>query len=114
MGKKNDNRIENLRCVTPKENINNPNTHNDEWRKNVTEAAKKRSQDPEWLRKNAETTRKSHNKPVLQFNKETGEVIKEWQCAADAWRETGINFKSISSCCNGRQKSAGGYVWRYA
>lgn len=29
-----------------------------------------------------------------------------------AERETGIDATSISACCNGKRKSAGGYKWR--
>lgn len=31
----------------------------------------------------------------------------------DADRQTGIDHSSISKCCNGKQKTAGGYKWKY-
>ena len=52
-------------------------------------------------------------KKILQFTK-SGEFIKEWPSLNEAERELGIAHSSISGCCNGKLKSAGGYVWRYA
>lgn len=91
-GNKNDNRIENLRCVTGKENQNNPVTRP----------------------KHIEANRKRLNKPVVQINKETGDIIRVWACAKDASREIGIDFSHISKCCRGKRKSAGGFIWRFA
>ena len=50
--------------------------------------------------------------PVLQVSKETGEVVGEYPSRVDAEKATGIRHKDISAVCNGRKKSAGGYVWR--
>ena len=52
-------------------------------------------------------------KKVLQFTK-SGEFIREWPSAYEAERELGIAQPNICSCCNGKLKSAGGYVWKYA
>jgi hypothetical protein len=49
-------------------------------------------------------------KSVLQFSKD-GEFIRRWDCIIDAKLELGISH--ISCCCKGRQKTAGGYVWKY-
>lgn len=106
---RNDNRLANLRVVTHKENQANPITsvrNRDAQR----EAGKRRSQDPQWR----EAHRKAHNKPVLQLDKVTCETIKRWECASDAYRELGINQGNISSCCNGKLNSAGGFKWRFA
>lgn len=96
-GCKTNNNLNNLRCVTPKENMNNPNTLTDEWRKKSTDA-----------------TRKARNKAVIQIDKTTGETIKLWECASDACKELGINNAIVSLCCNGKKKSAGGFKWRFA
>lgn len=50
---------------------------------------------------------------ILQFAK-SGEFVKEWPSAYEAQRQLGIWQSSICQCCNGRLKSAGGFVWRYA
>lgn len=43
-----------------------------------------------------------------------GTVIAEFISANEAYRQTGINGSSICSCCKGKLKTAGGYIWRYA
>ena len=51
-------------------------------------------------------------KKILQFTK-SGEFIREWPSATEAYRQLGISQSSICGCCNGKCKSAGGYVWEY-
>ena len=51
--------------------------------------------------------------PIIQFTK-SGEFIKEWPSASEACRQLRISRPSICYCLNGRYKSAGGYIWRYA
>lgn len=55
--------------------------------------------------------RASKRKSVLQFL--DGELIKTYPSIAEAERQTGIDNRSISACCKGKYKTAGGYVWRY-
>ena len=55
----------------------------------------------------------ANSKKVLQFTK-SGEFIREWPSAYEAERELGIAQSGICNCCNGKYKSAGGYVWEYA
>lgn len=38
---------------------------------------------------------------------------KIWVGAEDAHRETGVGPESISRCCNGKRKSAGGFKWYF-
>ena len=52
------------------------------------------------------------HKPVVCYDK-TGQKIKEYDSIANASRELNIASGSISCCCKGRLKSAGGYVWIY-
>lgn len=52
-------------------------------------------------------------KKVLQFTK-SGEFIREWPSACEASRQLGIAQSGICRCCNGKLKSASGYVWKYA
>lgn len=90
-GVKDDNRLANLRVVTPKENNHNPITRE----------------------RHRDANRRRLAKPVLQLNKDTGEVLREWVAIADAGRELGINHRNISQCCNGNLKSTGGFRWRF-
>lgn len=66
----------------------------------------------EELRRNGKLNGKRRCKPVSQFSIE-GEFIKTYPSANEATNQTGINTSNISACCNGRYKTAGGYVWRY-
>lgn len=49
--------------------------------------------------------------PVRQIKE--GIVIKEYACAGDAEKETGISMANIRMVCRGKRKSAGGYEWHY-
>lgn len=42
-----------------------------------------------------------------------GAIIKEFDSQVEASKETGIRQGSISNCCRGFAKTAGGYKWRY-
>lgn len=53
-----------------------------------------------------------HMKMVNQYDL-AGNFIKSFKCANDVERELGISNKSISACCNGRLKSAGGFMWTH-
>lgn len=50
---------------------------------------------------------------VVQLN-DDGEIITIFESLSDAVKATGTNSKSIRDCCNGIQKHAGGFVWKYA
>ena len=50
---------------------------------------------------------------VQMFDKQTGELLATFPSTHEAERVTGIAHQYISGCCNGKQKSAGGYIWRY-
>ena len=54
----------------------------------------------------------SKAKPVLQYDL-LGNFIKEWPGVRKIEKELGIKYQSISMCCNGKIKTAGGYVWRF-
>lgn len=58
------------------------------------------------------TRLKKVSKVVLQFDKQ-GNFIAEYPSTAEAARQTGIYQASICACCNGKRKSAGGFVWKY-
>lgn len=54
---------------------------------------------------------KSIQKSVIQCDIH-GNKIKEWVSAKIA-SETGFNTGHISSCCKGKRKSHGGFIWKY-
>lgn len=56
--------------------------------------------------------KKKNVKSVLQFTI-NGEFIKEWDSIACASKGLKIGGNSIVTCCKGKYKSAGGYIWKY-
>lgn len=52
------------------------------------------------------------SKQVLQYTID-GEFIAEYKSTMDAHRKTGIDNSGISKCCLGKQKTCGGYIWKY-
>ncbi len=63
----------------------------------------------------ATSEEKNHNaKPVLQINKETGEVMAEFKCIVAAAKTVKTHKNNISACLCNRQKTAGGFCWKYA
>ena len=66
----------------------------------------------EWLSK-ADNIIYSRARQVQMFDKSTGGLLATFTSTHDAERVTGIANQSISSCCNGKLKSAGGFIWKY-
>ena len=66
-------------------------------------------------KRSAETCKKmSENRPkkaVLQYTLD-GVLVGEFVSMKEAGRQTGISDASISGACSGRQKQAGGYIWK--
>ena len=62
----------------------------------------------QWL-SHKDNTRKSCNKPILQFTL-NGEFVREWPSATDVGREVRTG---IIQCLRGKNKSAYGYKWFY-
>lgn len=51
-------------------------------------------------------------KIVIQYEK-TGNFIKEWKSAAEIERNLKIKAENISRVCLKKQKTAGGFIWRF-
>lgn len=59
------------------------------------------------------TSRRKHIGNILQYDKNNN-FIKKWESVSEASNELNIYRNAIVRCCNNTQKTAGGYVWRYA
>ena len=51
-------------------------------------------------------------KKIAQYDLD-GNLIKIWDCIKQASDELGIGRYGISDCCRHKQKTSGGFVWRY-
>lgn len=65
--------------------------------------------DQETLEKMVGYKRKKVNQYDLQEN-----FIKTWESTREAERGTGAEHSKISKCCNGKQKTTKGYIWKWA
>lgn len=87
-----DNRAENLRWVTSKENANNVST-----KKHYSKAKTGVSIPSLW-------------KSVIQYDVQ-GKKIKEWESMTKAESELGLTKGNISRCCKGKVFVADGFIW---
>lgn len=90
-----------------------PNTYNLETINHINEIkTDNRVSNLEWMTIK-DNKRYSSAKPVNQYNLD-GRFIRNWDCIMDIQYSLGFNSGNISLCCRGKQKSAYGFIWRYA
>lgn len=129
-GVRDDNRVENLRWVSHKENCNNPLTKekysksskgrhfvvSEETRKKLSEIFRRESNPlrnkprPKEIR---DKIAKSHYKKVLQFSKD-GVFIKAWDSIMAAAEGTGMSRSRIGKNAKKPTKKPRKYIWKFA
>ena len=57
-------------------------------------------------------TSEKHKKKVVQYNKQN-EIVEEYNSLKEAEIKIGIDSSSIMRCCQGKQGTCGGYIWKY-
>lgn len=58
--------------------------------------------------------KRKQEKEVLKIDKNTNEVLARFNSITKASKESKVHCNNISSCCNGKAKTAGGYIWKFA
>ena len=67
----------------------------------------------QWRYENDNTPIENLDMTVLQIDKNSNEIIKEFINATIASKETGVHRGNIGDCLNGKRKTAGNYKWTY-
>lgn len=98
-----DNRVENLRWCTQKENCNNYVT------KIKLSHSIRGENHPMWGKKGADNP---HSRTVAQFTK-GGQLIKTYPSALDAAKAMNVQRGAIYRAISGFRRYCRGYIWRY-
>lgn len=138
-GNKLNNNVDNLRWCTQKENNNNPITktrisqsliggkRTEEQKQRMKEAQQKakpmlgkhhsketsekfKQRKPPMLGKFGSENPNSMSVAIINDN---GQIVECFASSLLAHKKYGIARESICRCCNGKQKTAGGYKWAY-
>lgn len=104
-----DNRVENLRWCSHKENMNNENS--------VIQMKKSHTGDKNWnygIHWSEEVKRKiaePQSKKVYQYTLD-GELVKIWNSTMDCGRN-GYSQGNVAACCRGKRGTHKNYIWKY-
>ena len=61
----------------------------------------------------SETKRKKYGRKTNQYDLQ-GNFLKTWNNAREIDQELNIAWQNVWKCCNGKRKTAGGFIWKYA
>ena len=78
--------------------------HSEESKKKMSKSHKGKTMSDE--------QKKKLSKKVLQFTL-NGEFVREWLSTREIERQLGFDNGAVGKCCNGKLKSAYGFIWKY-
>lgn len=59
-----------------------------------------------------EKSKSKTKKKIIQYDLK-GNKLNEYESLNEAELKTNIKYQYISFCCRGKQKTAGGFIWKY-
>ena len=106
-----NNIVENLEWCSAKENIqHNFKKGNVE---NIIKHSKELGEKYGGNKKAMNVLKMKLSKKVCQIDKNTKQIIKVWNSSKEVERTLKIANSSISNCCLGKRKTAGGFIWKH-
>lgn len=94
-----------------KDNPNYGKCLSEETKKKISESRKGKGGFPMSEENKLKLSERSR-KVILQYDL-NGNFIKEWESAVSASKNLGIERSDITSCCNYKIKTSGGFIWRH-
>lgn len=102
-GNSTNNRADNLRWCSQRENCRNPIT------RSRNSIAKQGSRNPQFGKRNEQV----HNSRKIACFTKDGIFVQVFQSIAEAVRQIGVSQSGITRCATDKIKTSGGYIWRY-
>lgn len=104
-----------------------PDYHpSEETRRKLSEAKRRENLSEETLRRRSDGLRgrkfsEEHKRKIgdgnskrINMYSKSGEYIRSFKSAHEAEVTMNISHSHISQCCNGKRKTTGGYIWKFA
>lgn len=86
--------------------------HSDQSKEKIRKANSGKPKSEKTKEKISESRKGKGTKKIKQYTKD-GEFIKEWEGSKLASKELGLKDPNIVACLKGRQKTCGGFIWKY-
>lgn len=67
-----------------------------------------------WKYANEEAKDKNYKKTIIQKISKDGQLLETYSSVKEASEKESISLTGIYSACIGKQKTAGGYIWKYS